>query len=326
MTKKRFATVAIVLTTVLAVLFWSYLPMEIMGGYRVGNAFMRLFYSGFIALTISLIIVLPLIVTTRRDYARKQLETLKRFRHLLFLMVKRDFVTRYRRSVLGVLWSLLNPLFTMIILTMVFSTIFQSDIPNFPIYIFSGQLIYNFYSEATSGAMNSVLSGATIIKKLYVPKYIFPISKILSATINLGFSFIAFMLVFMVLRTPFHSTMLLIPVPIFYVFIFSKGVGMILSALAVFFRDITHLYGVVVTMLFFLTPIMYPVSILPPQIFHLIHLNPLFHYVEYFRDLTLNGTVPGLWANIICLGFSFGSLAIGVYVKMTHQDKYILYL
>jgi len=326
MTKKEFATVAIVLTVALAVFFWNYLPMEIMGGYRVGNTFMRLFFSGFIALTMSLIIVFPMIVTIKRDYANKQLETLKRFRHLLLLMVKRDFVTRYRRSVLGVLWSVLNPLFTMIILTMVFSTIFESDIPNFPIYIFTGQLIYNFYAEATNGAMSSVISGATIIKKLYVPKYIFPISKIFSAVINLGFSFVAFILVFLVLQTPFHWTMLLIPVPMLYVFIFAMGVGMILSSLAVFFRDITHLYGVIVTMLFFLTPIMYPVNILPQQMFHLIHLNPLFHYIEYFRDLALNGTIPGLWSNIVCLGFSFGTLAIGVYVKMTHQDKYILYL
>ena len=317
--------VAIVSITILFVLLWRGLPMEI-DGLRPGNIFMQIFYVGFISVTISMVLIFCLIIGTRREYVKKQIDTISHFRHLLLLMVKRDFVTRYRRSVLGVLWSVLNPLLTMIVLAMVFSLIFSHDIPNFPIYLFSGQLIYNFYAEATSTAMTSVSSNAGIIKKLYVPRYIFPMSKVISSTVNLGFSFFAFLLVFVATQETFKLTMLLIPVPILYVFVFSLGVGMILSSMAVFFRDITYIYGVLITLLMFLTPIMYPVSILPDRVFHIIHLNPMFHYVSYFRDLTLYGNIPGLWTNIICLGFSIFALGAGVYVKMSQQDKYILYL
>jgi len=324
-TKKYFAYTAIILTAILSVLFWFYLPMEV-GGYRPGNIFMQIFYVGFIAMTVSIFTVSLLIAIIKKAYVKRQFDTMKHFRHLLFLMVKRDFITRYRKSVLGVLWSILNPLLTMIVLVMVFSMLFRMEIYNLPIYILSGQLIFNFYSEATSTAMLSIVSGAGTIKKLYVPKYIFPVSRILSSTINLGFSFIAFLIVFLVTQVPFYWTILLVPIPIMYVFIFAMGVGMILSAMAVFFRDITYIYGISLTLLMFLTPIIYPVSILSPRMFHLIHLNPMFHYVEYFRDLALNGIIPGLWANIICLGFSLAALGIGIYVKISQQDKYILYI
>jgi len=125
---------------------------------------------------------------------------------------------------------------------------------------------------------------------------------------------------------PFYWTILLVPIPIIYLLMFSIGVGLLLSAMSVFFRDLTYIYGVFLTLLMFLTPIMYPVSILPPRVYHLIHLNPMFHYVGYFRDLALNGVVPGLWANIICLGFALAALGVGLYVKISQQDKYILYL
>lgn len=101
---------------------------------------------------------------------------------------------------------------------------------------------------------------------------------------------------------------------------------MLLSAASVFFRDLTYIYGVFLTALMFLTPIMYPVDILTDRVFHLIHLNPMFHYVNYFRDVALNGVVPGMWANTICLGFALAALGVGLYVKMSQQDKYILYL
>ena len=174
--------------------------------------------------------------------------------------------------------------------------------------------------------MNSIVSGAGIIKKVYIPKYIFPISRVLSSVVNFGFAFVAFLLVLLVTRTLVYWTILLTPIPLLYVFIFSLGVGMMLSSMAVFFRDLTYIYGILITLLTFLTPIFYPVSILPDRVFHLVHLNPLFHYVSYFRDLALNGVIPGLWANIVCLGFALAALCCGMYVTMSQQDKYILYL
>jgi len=306
-------------------LSWQ-LPMEITGGYAVGNVFMRGFYASFFGFTGALIIVMFIVLIVKRSLVTYHLATISQFKHLLHLMVKRDFVTRYRRSILGVLWSVLNPLLTMIILTMVFANIFRMDVEHFAIFVFSGQFIYNFFNEATTLAMGSVTAGSGMIKKQYIPKYIFPLSKVLSATVNLAFVFIAFILVFVATRAPLHWTIILIPLPVLYTFVFSLGLGFMLSAASVFFKDVTYLYGVLLTMGFFLTPIMYTPDILSQRMFHLIHLNPLFHYVQYFRDLALHGTIPSLWSNIVCIGFALGALVIGLYVKMSQQDKYILYL
>ncbi|MCL2839392.1 MAG: ABC transporter permease [Defluviitaleaceae bacterium] len=324
-TKKHFAGVALLLTAVLVVIFYLYLPVEI-AGHVTGNIPLRLFHAGFFAVTVSALVVSALVVLTRGEYVRLQIITFARFRHLLVLLVKRDFVARYRRSVLGILWSLLNPLLTMLVMTMVFSTIFSSGIENFPVYFLSGQMIFLFFSESTTLAMGSITGAAGTIKKVYVPKYIFPISRVLSSLVNIGFSFIALMLIMLITGAPFQVTTLLVFIPIFYVVIFSMGVGMMLSSLAVFFKDITHLYGVVTQLLFFMTPIMYPVEILPERIYFLIHLNPMFHFVTYFRELVMFGNIPGFWLNIICSGFAVAAFGAGLYVKMSQQDKYILHL
>jgi len=326
LTRKHYLAIGIFLATALTVVFFLYLPIEV-GGARAGNIPLLLINAGFLAVTATALVVFILIVTTRQAQVRTQLEILKKFRHLLFLMIKRDFVTRYRRSVLGVLWSLLNPMLTMFILTMVFSTLFGGmGIENFPVYFLSGQIIFGFFSESTSMAMGSITGSAGTIKKVYVPKYIFPVSRVLSSLVNLGFSFIAFLIVFVATGASFNWTMLLIPLPILYVVVFSMGIGMLLSAMTVFFRDITYIYGIGLTLLMFLSAIMYPVSILPPRVYHLIHLNPIFHFITYFRTLALDGAIPGLWANIVCIGFALGALCLGLYVKISQQDKYILYL
>jgi len=325
MTRKHYAGMTIILSMMFFVLFFFYMPIEV-DGYRPDNVVLLIINAGFLAVTAAIVIVFSLFVAVRKDYVKRHLSTFSRFRHLLFLMVKRDFVARYKRSVLGVMWSLLNPLMTMLVLTMVFSTLFRFDIPNFPVYLLSGQLIFNFFNESTNLAMNSIVSNAGIIRKIYVPKYIFPISRVLSSIVNLTFAFMAFLLVVFVTRAPIHWTILLVPIPILYTFMFSLGIGMLLSSLVVFFRDLTHIYGILTTFLMFMTPIFYPVSILPDNVFNLIHLNPMFHYVSYFRDLALYGVVPGIWANIICLGFALAALCCGLYVTISQQDKYILYL
>ncbi|MCL2202464.1 MAG: ABC transporter permease [Defluviitaleaceae bacterium] len=325
MTKKHYGTIALGLTVILSIPFFLYLPIEV-AGQRPGNVPMLMLYAGFLAFTVAILFVFILILATKTDYVKGHIATLYRFRHLLFMMVKRDFVTRYRRSVLGILWSVLNPLLTMLVISMVFSLLFRADIPNFPLYVLSGQLIFNFFSESTSLAMTSVLGNGAVIKKAYIPKYIFPVSQVVSSLVNVLFSFIAFLIVFIATRETFSWTMLLVPLPILYTFVFALGFGMLLSSIMVFFRDIGYIYSVGITLWMFLSAIMYPVEILPPRIFHLIHFNPMFHYISYFRDLTLNGVVPGLWANIICIGFALAALCAGMYAMITQQDKYILYL
>ncbi|MCL2387269.1 MAG: ABC transporter permease [Defluviitaleaceae bacterium] len=324
-TRKHYMGATLLLSVVLSIVFFIYMPIEV-ADHRPGNVPLLVINSVFLAVTASAMVIGFVIILTKPDYVKTQILTMGRFRHLLLLMIKRDFVTRYRRSVLGVLWSVLNPLLNMLIITMVFSHIFRFDIENFPVYYLSGSMIYGFFSESTTLAMGSITGGAGTIKKVYVPKYIFPVARVLSSLVNLGFSFVAFLGVLFITGAPVNWTMFLIPIPIVYLIIFCMGVGMILSAVAVFFRDMNYIYGVGTTLLMFLTPIFYPVDILTPRMYHLIHLNPMFHYVTYFRDLALNGVVPNLWANIICIGFALAALSMGIYVKLSQQDKYILYL
>ena len=325
LTKKHFAFMALALSVLLFVVFLRYLPI-VVSGNPVGMSPTRVINSGFMAVTASMALAILLALVTKKEYVRAQTATLKKFRHLLFLMVKRDFVTRYRKSVLGILWSMLNPLFTMAVLVIVFSFLFRFDIPNFAVHVLSGQIIFGMFSESTNQAMNSIIANAGVIKKVYVPKYVFPVSRVMSSVVNFIFAFAAFLLVALVTRAPLYWTIILVPIPVLYTFMFALGLGMLLSSMAVFFRDLQHLYGVALTAWMFFTPIMYPVSILPERVFHLMHLNPLFHYVSYFRALALDGTVPGLWENVICLGFAMFSLCAGLYVTMANQDKYILHI
>ena len=325
MTKKRLTVTAIILFVFFTVLYQLYLPLGVEAA-QIGHRSLQVIYSVLLGTTTAIVIVAAMLAIHKRDYVIKQWLVINRFKYLLQLMVKRDFMTRYRRSVLGVLWSLLNPLLTMLVLTMIFSFVFRFDIIHFPVYMLSGQLIFSFFNESTTQAMGSIIGNAGIIKKAYLPKYIFPVSRVLSSLVNLAFSFIAFLFVYLVTPAPFHWTIVFFPIPLLYTFMFSLGVGMLLSSLTVFFRDLSYIYGIAITMLNFLTPIFYPVTMLPDRVFQLIHLNPLYHYVIYFRALALHGVVPGIWANIVCLCFALIALSCGLYTTMAKQDKYILYL
>lgn len=275
---------------------------------------------------IAFIIAAVLYVISERKNLKPYFMKLYTYRSLLYQFIRRDFRAKYKRSVLGILWTVLNPLLTMLVLTVVFSTIFRFDIPNFPVYLLSGQVVFAFYSEATSMAMNSILGGGGMIKKVYIPKYILPISTVLSSLVNFLLSLIALLFVMLVTGVPFHWTILLVPIPILFILLFSMGIGLILSAAVVFFRDVNYLYGILLTALYYFTPIFYPISIIPDKFRFLISLNPMFHFVEYFRTVAIYGGIPSLWQNVVCLILAFISLAIGLYVFYKKQDRFILFI
>lgn len=324
LTKKRMAALTILMTFVYFSLL-MFLPQEIVGE-RGENMLLFVPKLLFLGITAAIVTAIVLILIFKREFIKWQLMSYNRFKHLLKLMVKRDFQTRYRKSFLGVLWSLLNPLLTMLVMTIVFSYLFRFQIPNYPVYLLSGLVIFGFFSETTTQSMNSVIDGEAIIKKVYVPKYIFPLSKVFSSLVNLFFSLVAFILVALITGAPFHWTILLIPIPIIYVFVFSLGMSMLLSSLAVFFRDLIYLYGVILTLWTYLTPLFYPVEIIPEWAQPLMGLNPMYHFVAYFRSLALDGVIPGLWPNLVCLGFAMAFLVGGAYVFASKQDRFILYL
>lgn len=247
-----------------------------------------------------------------------------KFRPLLNELVARDIKIKYRRSVLGVLWTLLNPLCMMIVLSIVFSNIFRFGIENFPIYLLAGQVIFNFFSDSTTTSMSAIISNASLIKKIYVPKYLFVISRILSSIINLCASFCAMLIVMVVLRVELHYTVLLVWIPLIILIVFSLGVGLLLAALTVKFRDIMHLYSVFVTALMYLTPVIYSISLLPETIKKIVMLNPLTNILIMFRNIMMYNTMPS-WTSIL-LGVieATAMLLIGLRVFYKMQDEFIL--
>ena len=256
---------------------------------------------------------------------------MKKFTPLLYNLVSKDFKLKYRRSFLGVLWSILNPLFTMLVISTVFGALLKVQVEDFATYYLVGWSMWNFFSEATSLSMASVLGGAALIKKVYIPKYIFPLEKCLFALVNFVFSLIAVVLV-MCIQGVFKGftsfTFLLAPLPIFYCLLFSIGFSLILSALTVYFRDVMHLYSVVLTAWMYITPIIYPKSILEGHklVETVVNCNPMYYMVDYFREIMMYGRVPSLTTNLICLGIGVCSLALGCLVFSKAQKKFILHI
>ncbi|MCI6061727.1 MAG: ABC transporter permease [Dorea sp.] len=254
------------------------------------------------------------------------IENFKKFQPLLYELVARDVKIKYRKSVLGVLWTLLNPLLMMVILSIVFSNLFKFDIENYSLYLLSGQILFNFYNESTSGAMTSILGNAALIKKVYIPKYLFVLSRIASSSINILSSFCALILVMLFTRTELHFTMFLVVIPLGYLIVFSLGIGLILAALAVKFRDVIHLYTVFLTALTYLTPIIYPISMLPDWVRMIVNLNPLTGILNIFRDVMIYNTVPTIGEFLISFVVVAVTLVFGLWVFYKQQDEFILNL
>lgn len=241
-------------------------------------------------------------------------------------LVSRDFKLKYRRSILGVLWSVLNPLLMMCVLTAVFSQFFKFNIENFPLYLILAQTVFNLMADSTNASLRSILDSADLIKKIRIKKIIFPVEKCLFQCINFGFSLIAVACVMAYFQIfPTWRIVLIIPLT-FFVVMFSMGLSMLLSSLAVFFRDIIHLWGVLLTAWTYATPLFYPLEILPDWMVAAENFNPMYYYVTYFRDIMLYHTTPSLMMNLQCLGFAVVTFIVGFIVFKKCEKKFILYV
>ena len=249
-----------------------------------------------------------------------------KYRPLIRELVTRDLKVKYRRSVLGYVWSILNPLLMMLLQTLVFSYMFRFDIPNFPLYLICGNTLFNFFNESTNMGMGSVLGNSSLIKKVYVPKFIFPISRVVSSFVNLLFSLAAIILVMLITRATFYWTIFLSWLPLVLLFFFSCGLGLLLSALAVYFRDMMHLYSILTMGWMYATPLFYPITALPETLQKLMKLNPLYHYINLFRNLMMYGNIPGPNTWIACIGSAAVMLAVGLAAFRKLQRNFILYL
>ena len=274
-------------------------------------------------------------VNSKKSGFKKFVSDIKQFSPLLSNLVTRDFKIKYRRSFLGVAWSVLNPLLTMLVLTKVFTLLLRNTGNNedFAAYYIVGSSMWTFFAEATTASLNSILGASSLIKKVYIPKYVFPIEKCLFSIVNFGFSMIAVIAVVLYRSFRIHSFMLsfyslLCPIPVIYCFIFVCGLALFLSAVTVYFRDVAHLYGVLLTMWIYLTPILYPIELVKSHkfIYTIIMLNPMTHYIEMFRDMLMRHNASTLSEHLICICMSVLVLLLGSFVFKKAQSKFILHI
>ncbi len=267
----------------------------------------------------------------------KYLKNFYKYRFLLYEIVRKNIKLQYRNSVLGIFWTFLQPLLTTLVLVLVFGKLFgrsNEGIVNYPIYLLCGRLIYEFYTQSTKRAMRSIRNSASVIKKVYVPKYIYPISNIISNFVTFIISLlvlVCFIVIFLFSDQPPHITpcILLSFVPIVILLILCIGVGLILSTLAIFFKDIEYLYDVFCMLLFYMTPIFYRVDQLKIDstvIRMALMANPLYSIIEMFRDCVLFGELINPAHLLYSLTFSLATVVIGLFMFYKKQDKFILHI
>lgn len=248
-------------------------------------------------------------------------------KYLLELLITRDIKIKYRRSFLGYVWSVLNPLLTMLVMWLVFSNIFRFGIPNFPVYLLTGQVLFAFLSESTNNSMTAIIGNAGLLKKTYVPKYIFPFSKVTSSLVNLMFSLAALLIVMLLTGVQLKLRMLLFVFPVLELYVFCLGLGLFLSQGNVFFRDIQYLWSVILTAWTYITPIFYPITIMPEWLQRIIKIaNPMYSYITQFRDLILYDTFTPFKFVAYGLFWAAAMMVLGLWRFGKNQDRFILYI
>ncbi len=249
-----------------------------------------------------------------------------KYKFLIKQLVQRDFKTKYKRSVLGVIWSFLNPLSMMIVQYIVFSTIFKSDIENFPVYLLSGTIFFNFFTEAVGQGLNSIVGNASLITKVYVPKYVYPTTKVLSTSINLLISIVPLLAVMLITKEPLTKALFLFPFIIIVLLIFTIGVTLMLSAAMVFFRDTLFLWGILSMVWMYITPLFYPENIIAENFQIILKVNPMYHIIKFVRCIVMNGASPQPEEFGACILSAVISLLIGLFIFKKTQDKFVLYI
>lgn len=264
---------------------------------------------------------------SQQSARRQSFARFRKYEPLIRELVTRDLKVKYRRSFLGYVWSILNPLLMMALQTVIFSYMFSSNIPNYPLYLICGNTLFTFFNESANMGMASVLGNSSLIKKVYIPKYIFPLEKTCFGLVNYFFSFIALIIIMIVTGTPLHATVLLAVYPIVTLFFFSLGVGLVLSTMAVFFRDVIHLWEVFTTVLMYFSAIFYhPSQFGVAALETFIKFNPIYWYITAFRAVVLDGELL-TWNMVwICGLCSLVMLALGLLVFKKKQDKFVLYM
>ena len=247
-------------------------------------------------------------------------------RFLFSELVKRDFKKKYKRTYLGMLWSVLSPLLTLLVMSIVFTEFFGRNMEHYTIYLFCGNIVFSFFNEATNTGMSSLMDNANIFSKINVPKYLFLFSKNVSSLINFGLTFSVFLIFCIIDRVTFTPAFLMLFFPILCLILFNIGMGLILSAMFVFFRDVQYLWSVFTMLLMYMSAIFYTVDTFGENIQRLFLLNPLYVYIKYFRLIVLEGTIPSLQYHALALGYALVAFIIGALIYKTKNHKFLYYV
>lgn len=252
-------------------------------------------------------------------------EKAKQYRFLFEELTKRDFKKKYKRTLLGVLWSIISPFLTFLVQYFVFGYIFHRLDSGFVIYLLTGTLMFNFFTNATTNGMFSMYSNGAILSKVKVPKSLFVLSSNSAATFNFLLTLIVYFIFMIFCKINFGPHLLLMIYPICCLIIFNIGMSYILSALFVFFRDMQYLYQIFTMLLMYMSAIFYEVKHFPEELRFVFNINPVYHYISYMRQLVMQASVPSLTEHIICLSFALGMLGIGYFVHSKTEQKFVYY-
>lgn len=234
-----------------------------------------------------------------------------RYRDLILLLVQRDVTSRYKRSVLGMAWTMLNPLGMMIVLSVVFSRVFRNPIEGYPAYVLSGLIAWNFFSQVSIAIINSLMRGEDLFNRIYVPRAVFAFSSIGTGLVNLALSLVPLLLVMMVLGIPPRLTLILVPFAMIFLALFTLGIGLIISTIGIYFMDVVEMYSLLLLAWIYLTPVIYSMNMLPLHLQQWLSLNPMVYLIEIFRDLVFYGVIPPLRTWLLGFGISSGTFLAG---------------
>lgn len=253
-------------------------------------------------------------------------QKLKEYQFLLEELIKRDFKKKYKRTVLGVFWSVLSPLLTLFVMKLVFTGFFGNNIQYYTTYLFAGNLIFSYYREATTQGMSALMNNASIFSKVNVPKYMFVLSSNLSSMINFLITLVVFFVFAAIDGITFSWQFLILIYPTVCLLLFNIGIGLILSAMFVFFRDTQYLYSVFTLLLMYVSAIFYQVTSFPLQIQRLFLINPVYVYIKYFRIVVIDGNIPSLAFSLLPLLWAAAALLIGGTIYKKNNQRFMYYV
>jgi ABC-2 type transport system permease protein len=255
--------------------------------------------------------------------ALEELRAIYNYRYLVVQFVRRDILTRYRRSALGVAWTMLNPLGTMLILTLVFSRAFGGSQPGYAAYVLSGLIAWNFFAQTTNAATVHLVWGGSLLRKIYIPRTSFAVSALGTGLVNVLLSLVPLVIVMLIVQVPIRWTIIFLPVPILFLAMFALGIGLLISTMAIYYSDIAEMYVIFLTAWMYLSPVIYPQEILPEAYrLWIVRLNPMFYLIELFRAPIYYGEIPGLPLVLISATISIFTLFVGWMFFTQKSDEF----